>query len=263
LLAALLGSCSGESLQQDGGDLTRTEVEYLSGRMTEAVEREFPVIKHKLVNRYVSSLGQTMVSRNPAMPPLPYEFRVLKSSDIFVFSLPGGIIYVSLGLLRSMELEGQLAAALAHELAHQQLNHPLLQWRKKVNGNRGQKYLLDFSGDWRQSFLGEGGALAFTKGMEQEADQVAPVILYRSQFDPRLYTSYLQLLRKIEGSQPALLAQMLGLHPPLATRIEWAKKAQLRIPPLKEAGISSQSFSQIRSILKTAEKKGREKQEVE
>jgi predicted Zn-dependent protease len=211
----------------------------------------------------VNNLGQSIVSRNPDMPPLVYEFRVLRSNDVLVFSLPGGTVYISLGTLRAMELEGQLAAALAHELAHQQLGHPLILWRRKVN-NRAGKNLLDFGGSWAGSFLGEGGALKLEPGMEEEADRLAPVILYRAGFDPRLYLSYLQVLRKLEAASPASVAAMASLHPPLAKRMEWVKKTLVQIPPRKEAGVSSATFEQIKSILQqTAEKKGAKRQDVQ
>lgn len=248
-------SCSSQSLDRDGGDLTRGEVEFLSSRISTAIENEYPLLKHKLVNRYVTSLGQAIISRNPDMPPLPYEFRVLKSNEIFVFSLPGGIIYVSLGMLRAMDLEGQFAAALAHELAHQQLNHPLVHWRKKVNANRGGKFLLSFENEFKEDFLGENGVLHLEKGMEEEADKLAAVLLYRAEFDPRLYVSYLQALKKLDQTERPRVGALLSLHPPLADRIEWAKSALLKLPPLKDASVSSQSFQQIKLILKDAEKK--------
>jgi beta-barrel assembly-enhancing protease len=228
--------------------------------MVEAVEREFPLLKHKLVNRYVNTLGQSIVSRNPDMPPLPYEFRVLRSNDVLVLSLPGGIIYITLGALRAVELEGQLAAALAHELAHQQLGHPLIVWRRRVNANRGQRYLLDFSGSWSGSFLGENGAIALDKGMEEEADRLAPVLMHRARFDPRLYASYLQMLRKLENASAASVAAMSSLHPPTADRIAWAKEVQVKLPPVRDASVSSSAFQQIKSILQEAARRGSERQ---
>lgn len=248
-------ACSSQNLDRDGGDLTRGEVEFLSTRMSAAIETEFPLLKHKLVNRYVSSLGQAIISRNPDMPPLPYEFRVLKSNEIFAFSLPGGIIYVSLGMLRAMEFEGQFASALAHELAHQQLNHQLIHWRKKVNANRGGKFLLSFEGEFKDDFLGESGAIYLEPGQEEEADKLAAVILYRAEFDPRLYTSYLQQLKKYETSEPQRVATLLSLHPPLKDRLAWAKNALLTLPPMKDPNVSSQTFQQLKLILKDAEKK--------
>lgn len=255
LLSFAFFSCSNQSLDRDGGDLTRGEVEFLSTRMATAIEKEYPILKHKLVNRYITSLGQTIISRNPDMPPLPYEFRVLKSNDMFVLSLPDGIIYVSLGILRSMELEGQFAAAIAHELAHQRLSHLLMHWRRKVNANRGGKFLLGFEGEFKDEFLGEEGALHLEAGMEEEADKLAAIILYKADFDPRLYVSYLQLLKKFEQTEPSRVQIIQGLHPPIKDRIEWAKEALLTLPPLKDPNVSSQTFQQLKLILKDAEKK--------
>lgn len=263
LILSALSGCAGASLDQDGGDLTRSEVEFLSNRLSNKVEEEFPLLKHQLVNRYVNTLGQSIVSRNPDMPPLPYEFKVLRSNEILIFSLPGGVVYLTLGAIRAAELEGQLAAALAHELAHQQLNHPLQIWRRKVNSNRGQRNLLDLAGSWESNFLGESGAIYLPKGMEEEADRLAPIILYRSKFDPRLYTSYLQILKRLELSSEKSAAKMVSLHPPIAERLAWAKDSQLKLPPLKDANLSSQTFQQIKSILQEAAKRGSEKQGVE
>ncbi len=255
LCVTALVSCSGSNFDQEGGDLKRSEVEFISSRMREAIEREFPLLKHKLVTRYVDALGQAMVSRNRDMPPLPYEFRVLRANSVLAFSLPGGIIYVSLGLLRAVELEGQLAAAISHELAHQQLNHPLIIWRRKVNANRGQHYLLDFSGDWKDNFLGGRGALFLDKAMEEEADGLGPLILYKAGFDPRLYLSYLQLLRKLELDDVEKVAGLLSLHPSLQERQHWAREGIMKLPPRKDPNISSPTFQQIKAILKEAARK--------
>lgn len=266
LLGIFLGSCTSQSFDQDGGDLKRAEVDLISSRLRDATEREFPLLKHKLVTRYVDTLGQSIVSRNRKMPPLPYEFRVLRTNESLAFSLPGGIIYVSLGLIRAVEMEGQLAAALSHELAHQQLNHPLIAWRRKVNASRGQRYVLDFSGDWRNTFLGPRGALFLDKAMEQEADTLGPVMLSQAGFDPRLYGAYLQTLRQMELNDTANVAALVSLHPPLIERMKWAKEGTLKLPPRKEANLSSATFQQIKAILKEAAKKagkGEKRKEME
>jgi len=263
LSLSLLMSCASQLSEQDGGDLTRSEVEYLNKKMVAAVEKEYPLVQHKALNRYISALGQSIVARNPSMPPLPYEFRILKTYDLLSFSLPGGVIYLSLGVLNKFEVEGHLVAALAHELAHQQLNHPLLHWRKKVNANRGKAALLNFDNDWRQAFLGSEGAVVYSENFEKEADQVAPVIMYRGRFDPRLYVSFLQELKLMEVKKLSTISLWMNAHPALSDRLKWSKEALTKIPPRKEGSISSPAFRQIRAILKMAEAKGREKKGLE
>jgi predicted Zn-dependent protease len=254
-LIFLFAACSAQQTDQDGGNLTRSEVELLSHRMQLAIETEFPLLQHKVVNRYVNSLGQSLISRNSKMPPLPYEFRVLRTSEFLVFSLPGGVVYISLGALRAVTSEGEFASALAHELAHQQLNHQLIQWRRKVNSNRGGHYLLDFDGDWRERFLGAGGALVLSPAMEQEADELAPVILYQAHIEPRIYINYLQLLKRLEQTSLNDVAGMVRTHPPVNERLAWVKNALAKLPPLKEPDGSSSSFQQVKSLLTEAAKK--------
>jgi predicted Zn-dependent protease len=254
LCVAILASCSSQTFDQDGGDLKRSEVEYIATRLRDTTEQDIPLLKHKLVTRYLDKLGQSIVSYNREMPPLPYEFRVLKTNDVLAFSLPGGIVYVSLGLIRAVDLEGQLAAAIAHELAHQQLGHQLVTWRRRVNSTRGQSYLLELQGSWKENFLGERGALFLDRAMEEEADRLAPLILYKAGFDPRVYTSYLQLLRKRELDDTGTVAALLSLHPPLPDRMKWAREGWLKLPPKKDSSLSSPTFQQIKAILKETAK---------
>ena len=95
------------------------------------------------------------------------------------------------------------------------------------------------------------------------ADRLAPVILYRAGFDPRVYLSYLQLLKKLEASRSESFAKMASLHPPVSERIEWVKSALLQIPPRKDASVSSASFAQIKSILQQTAEKGAKRQDVQ
>lgn len=254
LLLLFTFGCSSQSLEQDGGDLTRSEVEYLSRRLSEAVEKKYSVLQHRKVARYIDSLGQYLVSRNRDLPPLPFGFTVLKTNEVFTLSLPGGQVYVTLGLIKASEYEGELAAAVAHELAHQQLAHALVVWRQRINAVRPNRYFLETEGDFSDIFLGKSGYLALGAGREQEADELAPVILYRANFDPRLYPSYLQRLQRLENDDIGRMYVSISLHPPIMDRITWSKSAILNIPPIRDSRVSSPGFLEIKGILKSVEK---------
>ncbi len=253
ILLPLLVNCAGHSTNQDGGDLTRAEVEYLSQRLSAAIEKKYPVLQHKKITHYVDSLGQYLVSHDDDMPPLPFSFVVLKTNEIFTLSLPGGKTYVTLGMIKALNYEGELAGAIAHELAHQQLAHALIAWRERVNAVRPSRYYFETDGDFADLFLGKNGYLWLGPGPEQEADELAPVILSHSKFDSRLYTSYLERIQQLERKQVNQLAVLLSLHPSTAERIAWAKTATLKVPPLRDARVSSPGFVEIKAILKNVE----------
>jgi len=56
-------------------------------------------------------------------PFLDYRFAVLATDEVNAFACPGGLILVSRGLIKKSQSEDELAAVLAHEIAHVTLRH--------------------------------------------------------------------------------------------------------------------------------------------
>ena len=57
------------------------------------------------------------------LPGARWEFEVFEDSSVNAFALPGGKVGINTGLLNIAVTDGQLAAALAHEMAHVTSNH--------------------------------------------------------------------------------------------------------------------------------------------
>lgn len=257
LISVCLAACSGTPAQnQQNNVLRRADVELLSKAMRGQVEQHFTVLQHKLVNRYVNSLGQSLVARNPQMPPLPYQFIVLRDDDANAFSLPGGTVFITLGMISRLELEGQLAAAIAHELAHQDAGHSLILWRDRVL--HAQEW-LDASkaagkGAFETHYFGREGLLAYGEKFESEADDIALVLLYQAGYDPRAYLSYLEELRRITQADARATRLLLGLHPPLDARIARVREYLKLLPPKQESKLTSSTFKEVKHLLKLADK---------
>lgn len=66
---------------------------------------------------------------------------ILESSEINAYALPGGHILVTTGLLASLVSEAQLAAVLAHELAHLKKGHVTQRYQKITEAARLAKAL--------------------------------------------------------------------------------------------------------------------------
>jgi len=59
---------------------------------------------------------------------LPYEVRAIKDDEIpNAFSLPGGIVYFTTGMIQLAESDSELAGVMAHELAHTEKKHVMIQ----------------------------------------------------------------------------------------------------------------------------------------
>jgi predicted Zn-dependent protease len=74
---------------------------------------------------YVQRVGRGIVAQNVDVrrPFQDYQFAVLATDEVNAFACPGGLILVSRGLLANTKNEEELAAVLAHEIAHVTLQH--------------------------------------------------------------------------------------------------------------------------------------------
>ena len=99
--------------------------------------RERPMVRDAQVQRYVTGLGQRLVSVVPSRlrhSGFRYSFETVNQRGINAFALPGGPMFVNRGVLEAARSEGQVAGVMAHELAHVVLRHGTAQ------ATEGQKF---------------------------------------------------------------------------------------------------------------------------
>src|SRR3954452_21472444 len=63
-------------------------------------------------------------------PELPWEFHVVDDASVNAFALPCGFIYVTRGLLTSINDEAELATVMGHEIGHVTHRHSVEQMSK-------------------------------------------------------------------------------------------------------------------------------------
>jgi len=124
LAAGLLGCGEPEPRPPAVADRLTLEEEIGLGRAAApALERGLGGrLDNLAVQAYVRTVGQR-VARATRLADLPYRFTVVDSPGVTAAALPGGLVYVSRGLLERLESEGQLAAALAGQIAHLAAGH--------------------------------------------------------------------------------------------------------------------------------------------
>ncbi|SFD25445.1 M48 family metalloprotease [Devosia psychrophila] len=77
-------------------------------------DRPAEIMVARIVGRLLASASQ---------PNAQYQVTILDSSEVNAFALPGGYIYVTRGILALASDTSELAAVLAHEIAHVTLRH--------------------------------------------------------------------------------------------------------------------------------------------
>jgi predicted Zn-dependent protease len=196
-------------------------------------------VKDKALQKYVNLVG-VAVARNSLRPGLPYVFVVVKSPLQNAFSCPGGIIFLSAGLLKTIQTEAQLASILAHEVAHVGHKDALKSiQRARFFQGVGKITAATMEGDKGEQFenmIGDLQNILFDKGLDQgmefEADLAAMETAYRTGYSPDGIIKVLEALKKIEMSSKKR-GSWFSTHPPLSERIRRCKERLSRYPDWK------------------------------
>ncbi len=203
-----------ESFQQANREINEVE-EYFIGRSVAAtVMNMYAPLENPAMQQYVNLVGQAVACSSPT-PTLfgGYHFLVVNSSEINAIACPGGLILISSGLIDITSNEDELAAILAHEVAHVTLQHGISSIDQARWTEFGTLVARESTERWGSSELqnaaGEYGDLVedvvsniITKGYSREtefqADSLAAVICASAGYDPRAMTSVLQSMSAID-----------------------------------------------------------------
>ncbi|MBS0432258.1 MAG: M48 family metallopeptidase [Proteobacteria bacterium] len=104
------------------GLISPAEEEAYGASMLRELRSMDEVLDDPQVDAYIQSLGYRLVAAS-ADPSQHYTFTVLRDPEINAFAAPGGYIFVYSGLITTTNSEDELAAVIAHELAHISQHH--------------------------------------------------------------------------------------------------------------------------------------------
>lgn len=187
------------------------EQEYYLGRAVGAnLLSQFPAYPESKANEYINVLGQTLALASDRPETFGgYHFQILETADINAFAAPGGLVFVSRGLLRCTDSEDTVAAILAHEIGHVVRQHGLLAIQKSrknaawtslamtgiaVAGSPELAKLTELFEDSITEVMASLVNKGYSRAFEKEADLAALVILQRAGYDPNALVRMLQIM---------------------------------------------------------------------
>jgi len=172
--------------------------------------------------RYINLVGETIAELSDR-PTLNYHFAILNSQEQNAFAAPGGYIFITVGLLKTLKNEAELAGVLAHEIAHVTKQHMLETIRRgAVLGSVSELTLtaMKKNPEMFSNVIDEMTDLLFTKGLDKdkefEADVVGVDYAYRAGYHPQGLRDYLQTLAKEKGH---VKSKFFTTHPSTTVRI--------------------------------------------
>jgi len=198
----------------------------------------------------VRRIGERLVSRTAAgQSPYKFEFHLLDDPEtINAFALPGGQVFITEGLLRRLETDGQLAGVLGHEVGHVVGRHGAEHIAKQqlTEGLTGAAVLATYDPNNPSSqnsaavaaMIGQLVGMRFGRQDELEADDLGVRFGSEAGYDPRSMIGLMKILdQSSQGGRPP---EFFSTHPNPENRIQRIQAAiQRRYPDGVPSGLEN------------------------
>jgi len=187
---------------------------------------QFSLYEDKSLHHYVNLVGNSLAI-NSSRDDIQFHFAVLDSELINAYSTPGGYVFITKAAIRAMQDESELAAVLAHEIAHISQKHIVKEFKIKGSEKSATAGVTRLLGSSQSSTK-----VLFTKAVdnavkkllsvgfkeidELEADKTALLLLASTGYDPNSLSRYLGRIKKLKTSSHG---KHKPTHPPTNTRI--------------------------------------------
>jgi predicted Zn-dependent protease len=211
--------------------------EYYVGRAVAAtILGQYRLYHNDRLTLYVNEVGQSVaLASDRPFTFGSYHFAVLDTSEVNALSCPGGIVFITRGMLQKVNSEDEMAAVLAHEVAH--VNHKdglaaIQQSRwveavsllgtetaRKLGGAELTQLVSLFQGsvdDVVKTLLING----YSREQESAADLSALTFLQRLGYSPYALPDYLQ---RLAGEQTGSKGGIFATHPGMHERVASAR----------------------------------------
>lgn len=233
----------GQAADKTFSDIT-PEQEYYIGRSVGAtIVSKYKVYDNAQATEYINLLGQGLALASIKPETFGgYHFLILDSDEINAFAAPGGFIFLSRGMLRLCKSEDEVAAVLAHEIGHVELQHAL----RAIKGSRLTSALTTLAVEGAKSFGGEQLA-QLTEAFEGSISDITGTLMnsgYARKQEYQADASAVRILKAV-GYDPLALARLLtemeknlkpgghdfaATHPPPQDRVKDVEKLAADAP---------------------------------
>jgi len=195
------------------------------------------VYKDAGAERAVASVVGRLVAASED-PSQSYRITILNSPAINAFALPGGYLYVTRGLLALANDTSELAAVLAHEMAHVTSNHAIERQQRAEARELANKILTNVvqdSAKARAAIVSSQLSFArFSQVQELQADVVGVRTLAKAGYDPYAASRFLKSMADYAAYQTAQndkdnAPDFLSSHPTTPERFALAVKSARQV----------------------------------
>ena len=208
-----------------------TEAE-LGRQLTEQLDRQMFLIRDTVVTAPLADVGSGL-GAGARYPIAPYAFKLVDGESVNAFAVAGGSIYIYRGLIEESASMGEIAAVLAHEIAHLAAGHASHKLYEYQRSQLGLGQRLDRS---RLLFLA-----SYSRALEAEADSIAVGLMVAAGWDPAGLLRFFDTLLVLREDKPGALENPFLTHPMIEERMESVTRIIDRLPPEDLSGLGESS----------------------
>ncbi|MEZ5840090.1 MAG: M48 family metalloprotease [Hyphomicrobiales bacterium] len=162
-------------------------------------------------------------------PSQPYRVTILNSPTVNAFALPGGYLYVTRGLLALAGDTSEVAAVLAHEIAHVTMRHAIEREDRAKAAAVASQVVADVLNDEAKAratlAASELELASFSRSQELQADAIGVRTIARAGFDPYAAARFLKAMDRFADLAKAGTDKnpdFLSSHPSTPERVQRA-----------------------------------------
>jgi predicted Zn-dependent protease len=225
-----------------------TEEERVAGEEFRAsVRRQLEMVDDGFADGYINDLGQ-YITRALETKLFPFQFYLVKDNTPNAFAGPGGHLFFYSGLIGMMDEVDELAAVMAHEIAHVSARH----LSNRIEQNKAMTIAV-LAGMLAGALMGgkAGGAIAtgtmavgiqkqlsYSREDERQADTLGFKYMEQSRFDPSGMIAVLKKLERLAPGGTDAIPTYLLTHPGGPERVSTSETLMTQYVPKSESSES-------------------------
>ena len=223
------------------------------------VEVDMGLYGERDYTEFLQQVGQRLAKHLPEQN-FEYQFAIVNQSIPNAFTLPGGYIYVSRGLLALTNSEDELATVLGHEIIHASHRHSARQMAKArmprllalpgavvggvVSENLGNLLLAPVA------VLGGGYLAYYGRQDEFEADQLGQLLAADAGYDPAALATILASLEQFTEAytEEKRIPGFFDTHPTTPDRVVRVIRDSLTIEWEQQTGVAGGTSNYLKRL---------------
>ena len=228
----------------------------LGEQFANEMEKNLDINDDADLNFYIQELGQLLVNHSKRHN-IVYTFKIVNSEEVNAFAIPGGYVYINVGLLRMSETESELAGVIAHEIGHVVERHGMKQLTKQMGLVMISQLIFGEDPDKVREIISQiilsGVLMKYSRDAEHGADRNAVEITYAAELNPYGMVKFFEKLQRQKSQNnsqiSAQIQKLTSSHPLTSERISDVKKLISELPPRSLSQRDSQRFLLLKKKL--------------